>query len=107
MSRDSKILSGPKLARSHTTFTKSAAVIIATAKRDKAVSLIVLSLIRSANAGARTLKLRPIAAGWLVVVRGPTDVQRLYIYTSAPAGTARRIESCWHRHLHGRRRKAA
>lgn len=54
-------------------------------KRLAAVTKIVPGQIQPIKNGPRRLKFSPIPGGYKIAVRGPTNIQELFIYTKDPS----------------------
>jgi hypothetical protein len=81
MAIDKGVLRGSKISSRHSTFTKDAQIVILAAKKESAVTKVVLSEIVSIKGGTRRLKFQKIPAGFKVTVCGASAQQILYIYT--------------------------
>ncbi len=75
------VLRSNKISNNHSTYTKDAAIVIQAAKKDDAVSKIVLGHIIPLKGGIRRLKFQKVPAGFKVIVRGFSNQQILFIYT--------------------------
>ena len=83
------LLEGPKISNRHQTATPEARVVIAGAKKDAAVTKIVLSEVMNLSGGMRRIKFLPVPAGFKVTVRGIGSQQTLFIYTRDPRAEQR------------------
>ncbi len=79
------LLRGNKVRGKHSTMTPCAQEVILFSKRLAAVSKIVPGQITPIKNGIRRLKFSPIPGGHKIAVRGPTNMQELFIYTNDPA----------------------
>lgn len=89
------ILKGPKINRRHSTCTNAAERVILAAKSLPSVKKIVLGKIAPLRTTEPRLKFSPIPGGLKAQVRGATDQQDLFIYTSDAPGTERKLQEAW------------
>ena len=81
-------IAGGKVTRSHTTVTDAAAVVVKKLEKAPEVSKISLGEMKLRLGHAqRSLKCLPINGGLKVVVRGVTNKQELFVYTSDTSAT--------------------
>lgn len=84
---------GGKITDSHTTSTETAAVVIDVLSKLDEVTKISLGSIRHIGGGERRLKVAPITGGIKIAVRGSGAVQDLFVYTSNPLSTEKKLEN--------------
>jgi hypothetical protein len=87
------ILAGKKISNNHQTISKESETVILTAKKLEEVTKIVISVIKPVRPGKRSIKRKPINAGFEITVRGSNIIQTLYVYTKEPDKTWSEIES--------------
>ena len=89
------VLKGNKINRSHSTLIESAEIVVMTAKKQVQVTKVVLGPIKSLRSGKRRLKIFFIPAGLEIMVRGGSEVQKLYVYTHVPEVVSKAIITAW------------
>jgi|GEM_PF-463316 len=81
MNQSRRILNGPKFSGSHQTFIDEAKPLILAAKKNIAITKIIIGRIRSVTTSKRSIKTKDIRAGIEVTVRGASAIQTLLFYT--------------------------
>lgn len=89
----SKHRSGGKFTDAHSSFIPAAEKLVDLANGCPEVTKIVLGHIKvGIGGGQHRLKITLINGGLRALVRGPTSIQELYIYTKDPERTQKLLE---------------
>jgi len=89
----SKHYAGGKFTPAHTSVIPAAEKFIKTAEGYPEVKRITLGRISMGKSGGQYhVKITPINGGLRAVVRGPTSIQEIYIYSNSPELTQRKLE---------------
>ncbi|MCK5044191.1 hypothetical protein KAR26_00485 [Candidatus Parcubacteria bacterium] len=92
-------ISGKKIAKSHSTVIKAAEPVIRAALKLEEVSKIITGEIATIRNGTERIKFTGIPAGLKIMVRGVNARQQLFIYTSQPDSTQKKLEQVWQKKI--------
>jgi len=72
---------GKKIGKRHTTLIDASRGIVDLMQRNACVTKIILGPIKSVGSGPHRCKVTKVSNGLMVMVRGTTSIQTLFVYT--------------------------